>query len=385
MSTTVEYVLVPTMLAVRTACERRQVVEIALEGPGKGTATPMQLDGPPDDPPRIILTLDGEEKHLTAVCNVIIDRGLAESQGIEVVKLAASASKIQQPCDVGPMYKVLKQALKGDPPLADCPYRHELTRLLAPLESASRKTFQAFIELLPIVLNKSFTRWNVLRGWNSSGLWPFNLDVMLAKCTSWSSLGRHQQTSVRRELDWLVEQTYLHGEAREEAFKKCFVDTFDELRPTRQKPDKDPDSTSTTKAARKQKPLDDRVIQYRRAVWMNHDAITKERARRQTAKEDAAEKKAKSAEAKTGKAAAGPASSPTATTTKKRERKSAAAAPRGRKATRTDDSTVCNNPECGAEEESDGVPFDVCCACGLPFCNELACQECRAAHEYMCE
>jgi hypothetical protein len=40
------------MLAVRTACERRQVVEIALEGPGKGTATPMQLDGPPDDPPR---------------------------------------------------------------------------------------------------------------------------------------------------------------------------------------------------------------------------------------------------------------------------------------------------------------------------------------------
>jgi hypothetical protein len=52
--------------------------------------------------PRIILPLDGGETHLNEAKTHIIDGWLAKAHDIEIVKLEASTSKIQQPPDVAP-------------------------------------------------------------------------------------------------------------------------------------------------------------------------------------------------------------------------------------------------------------------------------------------
>ena len=63
---------------------------------------------------RIIFTLGGEATRLSATLDHIVSGGLGAAQGIEVMKYAASTSKIQQPSNVGPCYRSVKQARKWE-------------------------------------------------------------------------------------------------------------------------------------------------------------------------------------------------------------------------------------------------------------------------------
>jgi hypothetical protein len=101
--------------------------------------------------------MDGEETHLKAALNIFVDHNgghintPSPSEGVEIMKFAASASKIQQPCDVSPSYMILKQELKRAEQAgvdSQTPkvhkYKEEVVQILRDLDPSSRQTFSKF-------------------------------------------------------------------------------------------------------------------------------------------------------------------------------------------------------------------------------------------------
>lgn len=384
MDVTVRGVLVPVLLATRKAHADARVSQITVDGPNAGAKAVVGGATAPPQLPRIILTLDGEEKHLSAVLKIVVDSGLAKAHGIELVKFSASASKTQQPSDSGPMYKVLKQALRAVPPPFTAAYNALIAEYLKPIEAASRKLFLDFINNLPVLLDKAFTAWNVLRGWEVTGLWPFVPEKILARCTSWVGLPRHAQTSVRRQLEWLTLTVSTSGELLERNLDICLGDTLQQNIASVAKPDPDHFSLPVVKPQRKKKPHDERVIHHRRAIWLNHEAITAERAARAATKAADAEGKAAKAAAKVAKASSATPTIPTTPVTKKRAKSQQAAAPSARKAAKRGGVVKCVVVTCIAVEDPDLEPFQHCSTCAVAFCGDPGCQDALDIHESMC-
>ena len=74
---------------------------------------PAQTGSP--DPPGIIFMIDGEKTCLDAALQVFGDAIEADPtlKGLRLVKLSASCSKSEQPCDVSPSYRVMKGLFKS--------------------------------------------------------------------------------------------------------------------------------------------------------------------------------------------------------------------------------------------------------------------------------
>eukprot|EP00047_Mylnosiga_fluctuans_P020324 m.90967 g.90967 ORF g.90967 m.90967 type:complete len:217 (+) comp8482_c0_seq3:704-1354(+) len=137
--------------------------------------------------PRIILSFDGEKRHLDATLEMFIKDvpdDLRE-QGFELLKFAASASKTQQPCDVAPVFMIMRTLYKFDMLHRTEAYGPLLeSTLLASMDSGSRKTFVSYLQDLPTHIHKAFNPDHVRKGWDLAGIYPYNPIKILKRCTT---------------------------------------------------------------------------------------------------------------------------------------------------------------------------------------------------------
>lgn len=138
----------------------------------------------------MILTLDGEHFHLAAVEDY--SKKHANSL-IEFFKWAAGCSFFQQPNDQAASYMILRQRVKtnkGNPysvslkyRLVDNdsipPYLAFLTDRFKGLEASSKRTFLKFFQYLPSYLSTSMQKRHLETGWQSPGVYPYDIHEML--------------------------------------------------------------------------------------------------------------------------------------------------------------------------------------------------------------
>ena len=111
---------------------------------------------------------------------------------IELVKFAASASKTEQPCDVSPSFRILKQAVNSKNQYPTSFSKEMVERFLGKIPAASKRTFGKFLRKLPAVLREAFSPWHVAAGWQNSGLWPLDVTKILDRCATWKDMSRSQ-------------------------------------------------------------------------------------------------------------------------------------------------------------------------------------------------
>jgi len=442
MAVITENILIPTMLAYRKKYEdsnegKGHCVNILVrtEQPPQSTepvqATTQENSDSTKLQRRIILTLDGEEAHLDSIFNNLIDNAVARAESIEVLKFAASASKIQQPCDVSPSYRALKQIVKkaSSQVVAGSHSQHlaamapvwvkDLPDLLKDIKAASRRTFVQFIAHLPAYLSKSFNVMNVRKGWSVSGLFPYNKHQIFSQCTGWKSkIDSHMARMILNAMDSMIAYVQEHGELHNEfivgviddkiVLQQCLAPDdsqlvhgdvteydFEEEEEQQEEEGEDNDAAGGNK---QKKSLRDQVINRRRCVWLNHEAITAERKQRaeekiaaEVAKQAKAAEKAAAAAAKAAKAAAAALTDGEVNKRKRRSRKEAATEEAEEPEVQYEDETPkrkkrngsakrCANPICIGSFATNGLG-DACSSCDLVFCGAESCLDMLESHE----
>lgn len=392
MSIISDKIILPALLATRAAYLETlsQVEEMPLDVGEAATTTPAP-PSPVRGVPRIILTLDGEDAHLHATMSGLVDTGLAAKHGIEIVKLAASASKIQQPSDVAPCYRVLKQAVYLKQPHAKAIYTSKLPTILSKVEAASRSVFMTFLSDLPALLSKAFHSVNVSKGWERSGLYPFNLEQMLQQSAGWDQTTVKEGRAVRKVIDELTEYAYLHGEVSDKKLRECFGEALKVRKQEDDAPSSSDDSQiseeETPKRAKKaKKDVDDMVFNRRRALWLNNSAILAQRASRQAVKMAAEAKK--SAQPPRGAPPAAKSAQAQLTAVQTAPEKASAVAPKASLSptpaapqAAAHAQLQCANPQCLHRHEI-SISYLKCDTCGIVYCKAVRCTMAMDCHKW---
>lgn len=225
---------------------------------------------------------------------------------IELMKHAASCSRIQQACDVSKSFLITRQMANIDHGFPDAPYTKHLESILKECDAASRRTFIAFLRQAVYIFDKAFAAPIIQQGWKTAGIVPFNPDTILQRCTSYSKMTADQGKCLRDMIPAVIAEASVTGEVSDKFMQDQAGDrlNFDAWR--KQQHD--------MKLKRTPKPHHLRVLNQRRCVWVNHEAVTT-RARVQAAEEKAraAAAQAKKAAGASKKAAAAAAAAASAT------------------------------------------------------------------------
>jgi hypothetical protein len=151
---------------------------------------------------RAALLLDGELDQLNELTNNLSEYTL--KSGFDLLKLAGGTSPTQQPNDVMPCFRTLKQFLKSPQYkslqaklVSNSNKPHHMDRLetiLAPLAPASRATYLKAFQVLPNILSTAYSVTNVQKGWACVD--HTNLRGILEKCPAWEKLSEKHQEEV---------------------------------------------------------------------------------------------------------------------------------------------------------------------------------------------
>jgi hypothetical protein len=143
---------------------------------------------------RVCLILDGELEQLIGLVHLLTEYTMR--RGFDLVKLAGGCSPNQQPNDVMASFRILKQFLGSSHYRSlqskllgrkDRPhYMDKVTKVLAPLDQASRSTFEKALIVLPEVLSSAYSRANVMRGWECIN--PNNYEGIMDRSPAWRYL-----------------------------------------------------------------------------------------------------------------------------------------------------------------------------------------------------
>ena len=133
---------------------------------------------------------------------------------VNFIKLPAACSKTLQPADNAPGFRIEKELVRRtlqQKPLGTCDYDTFLeTKVFKGILSGSRKTFVQFLRHAPAYLSKAFQHDHVLSGFQNPGIFPFDVERMLSRCTSWGTLSAEQQraaiTAVGRGTEVVAER-----------------------------------------------------------------------------------------------------------------------------------------------------------------------------------
>ena len=232
--------------------------------------------------PRILITLDGEHDNLLALQNELVDRPPTdlEDLGIEIVKFAAAASKIQQPCDVAASFRILKQLIQVDQEHTPPYWAKRMEEvILADLGKASRETLLRVFVKLPSVIATAFQRKHVAKGWELAGIHPFNTQKILQRCTTWTQLSDAQAAAILGAMDKLMDQASRDGEVHDatmQAMVGAAINFDDWL------------AKYTGKQKSTGMPLSMMVPNRRRALWFNNRDVL-QRMKDERAKKNAEE------------------------------------------------------------------------------------------------
>src|SRR5690606_18659166 len=124
---------------------------------------------------------------------------------------AASCSGIQQPNDVGPTFKNMKRALTRGT------YEDQVDlQLIKTLEcklgdekgltKGIRTKISAFVKRVQPALSSVFVRPNILKGFSSSGVFPFSVDRILSQIPNFSKYTAEQELDLKDAITKISNQ-----------------------------------------------------------------------------------------------------------------------------------------------------------------------------------
>jgi hypothetical protein len=146
---------------------------------------------------------------------------------------------------------------------------------LAALAPASRATYKLCLSHLLQYISSAFTIKKVKDGWITSGLVPFKPIVIMQRCTTWGGLTPRQAYTILSAIPSLQQIARLHGEVDDASMQAAVGASVNFT------------SWLALWMGRKAPggmPLDEQVINRRRVIWLNHEAVTSARRAREAAK-----------------------------------------------------------------------------------------------------
>lgn len=228
----------------------------------------------PEEPLPIIFMLDGEATGLSAAMAASAQAVEADPQlkKLYLVKLAANCSKTQQPCDVSPLYRSMKEKLKAwklDQKAAVMArvlpgYVAVVEDRLSPLAKGSKEVYREFFVLLPALLSAAGTLDNVMQGFVDSGLWPFDPERMLHLVTvsrQWSS---ESWTAALASLEPLSAIVGVKGQLTDDEIASALCEGF---------PRRDALAYVPETKKRTTLPLHEQALNRRRALLLTHTTL----------------------------------------------------------------------------------------------------------------
>lgn len=222
---------------------------------------------------RIVLTVDGEYQHLKNLVDYFIAH--PEDEGIDVIKFSAACSKTQQPADVSPCFRVLKQRVSMShlhpPETMPLYYQYLQSTALAKIPAASRKTFLDFFKHSKDIIDAAFTPHNIHCGFSVAGLCPLNTPKMMSQCTTFQSLTKKEVDAAIAGAESLVPLVHEHGQLREQDIDALAGGLLKSARERTL-------SALLTKAKGKTtKVVELRPVNHRRALIVNHARVMQTR------------------------------------------------------------------------------------------------------------
>ena len=143
-----------------------------------------------------------------------------------------------------------------------------LPLLLKGLKPASLATFSRFLGILPEVLSSAFRITHVKRGWEGAGLWAFDKVRIMQGCSTFSSLSGVQGGAVMAAIPALIEIAAKHSQVSDDEMQTAVGPSIDLAAWSK---------AHGGSAKEGSKPLEDQAINRRRAVWLNHAGVIRQR------------------------------------------------------------------------------------------------------------
>jgi hypothetical protein len=173
--------------------------------------------------------LDGETKQIDLLVTDEMHAILLRHR-IIVIKLGASCSSIQQACDIAKLFMSEKKSLlsikyhTGDEDMERTLV--EILSSILNMKSEKRKQYREGLVNIYNAHQKATTRSIMADGWKNSGLYPFDLKTILAKC------GFAQPTDVidriERHMPEFVKDFLEHGQVSESLMDECDTPIYDD-------------------------------------------------------------------------------------------------------------------------------------------------------------
>ena len=174
MRSVITKAVIPAVEKIRASVARLAATRAAERAPGV-PAPPLTAADIQAVP--VIMLFDGEHEFLTqmiAICIAELEMR-PELKGWILIKLAASCSKTEQPCDVSPVFMALKALsasklgfkFEGDDKTQADWIENDL---LANIPAASRRTFLNFLLHAPNIIGDALRPHNIAIGWSVSGI-----------------------------------------------------------------------------------------------------------------------------------------------------------------------------------------------------------------------
>jgi hypothetical protein len=178
---------------------------------------------------RMLHTMDGDYPSIELLLAGLATEYLVRF--VEFLKHSGGASLSQQPCDLAPVYRALKQAINSrfyeDPLVGEPP--EWLQRVVLPaiennggLDAASLRTYVKFLIYLPALLSKCFTIANCRKGWE--GLVPYDASILLSKWPGRAALTADQDAKLLAAVRRLTAHAFLTGAPEEATMTKETAD-----------------------------------------------------------------------------------------------------------------------------------------------------------------
>ena len=178
---------------------------------------------------RMIHTMDGDYPSIELLLSGLATEYLVRF--VEFLKFSGGASLSQQPCDLAPVYRALRQAISSrfyeDPLVGEPP--EWLQRVVLPaieknggMDRASLRTYTKFLTYLPALLSKCFTIANIRKGWE--GLVPYDASILLSKWPGRAALTTDQDAELLAAVRRLTAHAFLTGAPEEATMTKETAD-----------------------------------------------------------------------------------------------------------------------------------------------------------------
>lgn len=178
----------------------------------------------------IALTFDGEKTFLDAGMRFASTRTDLANQ-LYMIKHPAACSAFQQPLDVSPCFKKLKAALAkelaADDGVREQPFNRKVEVQLDLVPAASRRIFLRWLSLMPDLISNCMTMGDVKKGWEKSGLCPYDMMKILSVCTAWAELTEEDRIACIVAVNRLAPRVLENGEVTDKETKAVLGEVAD--------------------------------------------------------------------------------------------------------------------------------------------------------------